>query len=147
MAFPPNAQELRARKIGHVVVNSAIDRPWSQYFCCMVTGNREFVRRHPIATKRALRAILKAADMCALEPERIARSLAEKGYTKRQDYASQALREIPYARWREYEPEDTIRFYALRLHEAGMIKLSPQKIIAQGADWRFLTELRKELKS
>jgi NitT/TauT family transport system substrate-binding protein len=39
-----------------------------------------------------------------------------------------------------------VRFYALRLHEAGMIKSSPQKIIAQGSDWRFLNELRKELK-
>ena len=39
-----------------------------------------------------------------------------------------------------------MRFYALRLHEAGMIKSSPQKIIAQGTDWRFLYELRKELK-
>ena len=39
-----------------------------------------------------------------------------------------------------------MRFYALRLHEeAGMIKSSPQKLIAQGTDWRFLTAL-KELK-
>jgi len=34
----------------------------------------------------------------------------------------------------------------LRLREAGMIKSSPQKIIAQGTDWRFWNELRKELK-
>jgi NitT/TauT family transport system substrate-binding protein len=43
-------------------------------------------------------------------------------------------------------PEDTIRFFALRLHEAGMIKSIPQKIIAQGTDWRFVNELKKELK-
>jgi hypothetical protein len=41
---------------------------------------------------------------------------------------------------------DTVRFYALRLHEAGMIKSTPQKILAQGTDWRFLNELKKELK-
>ena len=35
---------------------------------------------------------------------------------------------------------------ALRLHEAGMVKSSPQKLIAQGTDWRFLNELKKELK-
>jgi NitT/TauT family transport system substrate-binding protein len=70
----------------------------------------------------------------------------EKGYTQREDYAFQALKEIPYARWREYDAEDTVRFYALRLHEAGMIKSSPQKIIAQGTDWRFLKELKKEMK-
>jgi NitT/TauT family transport system substrate-binding protein len=38
------------------------------------------------------------------------------------------------------------RFYALRLHEVGMIESSPQQIIAQGTDWRFLNELKKELK-
>ncbi len=82
LGFPPEPQELRAKQIGHVVVNSTADRPWSQYFCCMVAGNREFVRKHPVATKRALRAILKATDICALEPERAAQLLVDKGYAK-----------------------------------------------------------------
>jgi NitT/TauT family transport system substrate-binding protein len=146
LIFPPIPEELRARKIGHVVVNSAVDRPWSQYFCCMVAGNREFVRTRPVATKRALRAILKAADICALEPERAARFLVDKEYVQRYDYALQVMQELPYGKWREYDPEDTIRFYALRLHEAGMIKSTPQKLIAQGTDWRFFNELKKELK-
>jgi NitT/TauT family transport system substrate-binding protein len=146
MGFPPEPQELRARKIGHVVVNSTTDRPWSQYFCCVVVANRDFVRKHPVATKRALRAFAKATEVCALEPDRVARALVEKKWTDREDYARQTLRELPYGRWREFNPEDTIRFYALRLHEAGMIKASPQKIIAQGTDWRFLNELKKELK-
>ena len=146
MGFPPDPQELRAKQIGHVVVNSSVDRPWSQYFCCVMTGNREFVQKHPVATKRALRAILKAANICALEPERAARFLVEKDYVKRYDYALQTMKDVPYDKWREYDPEDTVRFYALRLHEAGMIKSSPQKIIAQGTDWRFLNELKKEMK-
>jgi NitT/TauT family transport system substrate-binding protein len=146
LGFPPDPQELRAKKIGHVVVNSAVDRPWSQYFCCLMTGNREFVRKHPAATKRALRAILKADQVCALEPERAARLLVDKGFTSSYDYAFQTMKDVPYGKWREYDPEDTLRFYALRLHEAGMIKSSPQKIIEQGTDWRFLNELKKELK-
>jgi NitT/TauT family transport system substrate-binding protein len=56
------------------------------------------------------------------------------------------MQELLYGKWREYDPEDTIRFYALRLHEAGMIKSSPQKIIAHCTDWRFLYELKKGLK-
>ena len=146
MAFPPEPQELRAKKIGHVVVNSMMDKPWSQYFCCLVIGNRNFVQKHPVATKRALRAIMKATDLCAREPQRVARSLVEKGYTKMYEPTLQMLQEIPYGQWRDYDPEDTVRFYALRLHEVGMIKSSPQKIIAQGTDWRFLKELKKELK-
>jgi NitT/TauT family transport system substrate-binding protein len=146
LAYPPQPQELRARQIGHVVVSGTMDRPWSQYFCCIVAGNRAFVRTHPVATKRALRAILKAADLCALEPERTARFLVDRGFTPRYDYAVQALKDIPYRQWREYDPEDTVRFYGLRLHEAGMIKHTPQQILAQGTDWRFLNELKRELK-
>jgi len=146
LGFPPDPQELRAKKVGHVVVSSAVDRPWSQYFCCTVGGNREFVRRHPVATKRAVRAILKAADICAREPERAARTVVERGYVRNYDYARQTMRDVPYTQWRSYDPEDTVRFYALRLREAGMIKSSPRQIIARGTDWRFLNELKKELK-
>jgi NitT/TauT family transport system substrate-binding protein len=104
------------------------------------------VRKYPVATKRVLRALLKAADLCTSGPERVAQFLADKGYTTSYDYARETMQEISYNRWREYDPEDTIRFYALRLYEAGMIKSTPQKIIAQGTDWRFLQELKKELK-
>ncbi len=147
LGFPTQPQELRARKIGHVIVNSATDRPWSQYFCCLLTASKDFGGKNPIATKRALRAILKSTDVCALDPEGAARALVDKGYTAGYEQALQVMKELPYGKWREYDPEDTVRFYALRLHEAGMIKSSPQKIIAQGTDWRFLRELKRELKA
>ena len=47
----------------------------------------------------------------------------------------------------EYDAKDTIRFYALRMHDVGFIKSSPQKISAEGTDWRFLNELKRELKA
>jgi NitT/TauT family transport system substrate-binding protein len=94
-----------------------------------------------------LRAILKGAELCALEPERAARSLVNQGLAQRYDYALQTMKDIPYGKWREYDPEDTVRFYALRMKEVGMIKSSPQKIKAQGTEWRFLRELKKELKA
>jgi NitT/TauT family transport system substrate-binding protein len=147
---PPWAQEFREQKIGHVLVNMALDRPWSQYFCCMVAGNREFIRRNPLATKRALRAILKANQICALEPDRVAKFMVDKGYdfarSAKYKYILQGLQELPYGKWREYHAEDAVRFYALRLHEVGMTKSSPEKLIAQSTDWRFLNELKKELK-
>jgi NitT/TauT family transport system substrate-binding protein len=147
LAFAPAPQELRAKRIGRVIVNTTHDRPWSQYFCCVMTANRDFVTQRPVATRRALRAFLKAVDICAQEPERPARLLVEKGYEARYEVALEVLRELPYRRWRESEPEDTLRFHALRLHEVGMIKSTPQKLIAQGTDWRFLNELKKELKA
>jgi NitT/TauT family transport system substrate-binding protein len=94
-----------------------------------------------------MRAILKAADICSLQPDQSAQFLIDKGFKTELNYARQIMKEVPYGKWREYDPEDTVRFYALRLHEAGMIKSSPQKIIAQGTDWRFLKELKKELKA
>jgi NitT/TauT family transport system substrate-binding protein len=146
LGFPPEPQILRARGVGHTVVNSALDKPWSQYFCCMVTGNRGFVQKHPVATKRAVRAILKAADLCAEQPEQAARLLVDKGYTPRYEYALQLMKELPYGKWRELDPEDTVRFYSLRLQEIGMIKSTPDQIISKGTDWKFLNELKQELK-
>jgi NitT/TauT family transport system substrate-binding protein len=147
LGTPPEPQELHARNIGHVIFSSMVDRPWSQYFWCMLGGNQEFVRKYPVATKRVVRAVLKAADFCATDPVRAAQGLVDRGFTPRYDYAFEALRAISYDKWHEYDAEDAIRFYALRMHEAGMIKATPQRIIAEGTDWRFLNELKRELKA
>jgi NitT/TauT family transport system substrate-binding protein len=147
---PPTSLEMRG-KIGHVLVNTTTDKPWSQYFCCMWSSTRAFVGQHPVATKRALRALLKAADICALEPERVARLIlardASKGYEWQYDTLLQGLKEIPYGQWREYDPTDSVRWHALWMGEVGMIKNTPQKIIAEHADWRFFNELKHELKA
>jgi NitT/TauT family transport system substrate-binding protein len=73
--------------------------------------------------------------------------MIDGGFASNYDYALQTLNEVPYNKWREYDPEDTIRFFSLRLREAGMIKSSPNKLIAEATDWRFLNELKRELKS
>src|ERR1700747_1340553 len=70
LGFPPEPQDLRARRIGRVIVTSAADQPWSQYFCCMLAGSRDYVSRYPVATKRVLRAVLKADELCGSEPSR-----------------------------------------------------------------------------
>jgi NitT/TauT family transport system substrate-binding protein len=146
LGFPPDPQELRSKNIGQVIVNSSADRPWSQAFCCVLAGNADFARKFPVATKRVVRAILKATDLCASEPTRVAQLMVDGGFTPSFALALQTLHEVPYGVWREYDPEDTIRFYALRLQEAGMIRSSPHKIISEHTDWRFLNELKRELK-
>jgi NitT/TauT family transport system substrate-binding protein len=146
LGLPPEPQELRGRNIGRVIVNSVLDRPWSQYFCCVLAANRGYIRKYPIATKRVLRAIVKAADLCASEPARVARQIVDAGFTPSYDYALQTIKEIPYVSWRKYDPADAVRFYALRLREAGMIKSNPNKILADGTDWRHWNELKRELK-
>ena len=95
LAFPPVPQELRAKKIGHVILNTTLDRPWSQYFCCMLAGNREFVRKYPVATKKVLRAYLKATDICANDPNRAARYMVDKGHVKDFKYALALITSYP----------------------------------------------------
>jgi NitT/TauT family transport system substrate-binding protein len=149
LAFAAEAQEMLAKKIGQVVVNSLEDPPWSHYFCCLTLASASFVEKCPVATKRVVRALVKAADICAAEPDRVVRMMLDKGYEKpeKSDYVLQSVRQIPYAAWRDLDPEDTIRFFALRLHEAGMVKSSPQKIIEEGTDWSFITQVKRELKA
>jgi len=93
----------------------------------MLVGNGDYVRKYPNATKRVLRAILKGADLCASEPKRVAQRLVDRGFADHYDYAVDALSSIPYGAWREYDSEDTVRYYALRLHETGFIKIKPQQ--------------------
>ena len=147
LAFPPEPQELRARGLGHVILNTAVDRPWSQYFCCTFVGNRDYVRKYPVATKRVVRAILKTTDLCAADPAGIAQRIVASGFTPSYDNALQTLSDIPYNNWRDFDIEDSLRFYSLRMRDAGLITATPQQIIAKGTDWRFLNELKRELKA
>jgi NitT/TauT family transport system substrate-binding protein len=94
-----------------------------------------------------LRAALKATDLCASDPRLVSRRLVEEGFADRYDYALQTLTELPYGSWREFDPEDSMRFYALRMHEVGFISSSPNAVIAEGTNWRFLNELKRELKA
>jgi NitT/TauT family transport system substrate-binding protein len=147
LGFPTEPQELRARGFDRVILSTIIDRPWSQYFCCMVHANRAWVRDHPVATKRFLRAVFKAAEFCKGDPQGAARRLVDRGFTQKYDYALQTIRELPYDLWHEYDSEDSMRFYGLRLHEAGMLRTSPNALLAEGTDWRFVNELKRELKA
>ncbi|UCD67705.1 MAG: ABC transporter substrate-binding protein [Betaproteobacteria bacterium] len=147
LGFPPDPQALRAAGVGNVLLNSSTDKPWSQYLCCMVNANRTFIQRYPVATKRALRALLKATDLCATEPERSAQFMFDRGFAQNYEYALQALKDVQYTSWRSYSAEDSVRFFALRLHDVAMVRSTPDALIANGTDWRFLDELKKELKA
>jgi NitT/TauT family transport system substrate-binding protein len=147
LAGSPEPQKLREMKIGHTVVSNAVDRPWSQYFCCMVSGSTDYVFKNPVATKHVLRAILKSADLCSSDPRAAATLLVERGFLPNFDYAFQTLKETRHDAWREFSADDSLRFYALRMQETGMIQSNPQQIIERGSDWRFLEEIKRELKA
>jgi NitT/TauT family transport system substrate-binding protein len=144
-AFPPFSNDLRAKAIGTVVLNSMTDPPWTSYFCCMVTANSDWKAEHPVAARRALRALLKGADVVAREPARTAEHMVERGFTTTLHHAGETLAEIPYDVWRDLDPLDSIRFYALRLKEAGLVKGTPEQLIKRGTDFSHLAALEQEL--
>lgn len=145
-AFPPQNLVLRDLGIGHVILNTTTDDPWRHFFCCMVAARREFVENYPVATKRAVRAFVKANQLCEAEKERAAGLLVKRGATDRYEYALKTLEEVPYGAWRNYDPRDTLRFFALRLHEAGLVKGTPRELMERGSDFRFIEEIRREMK-
>ena len=82
-----------------------------------------------------------------LEPKRAARYIVAKRYEPRYEIALEVIKSLSYTRWRTHDVEDSLRFFGVRLHEVGLIKSNPQKLIEQCTDWRFLNELKKELKA
>jgi NitT/TauT family transport system substrate-binding protein len=146
VVLPPFSTDLRAKGIGTVVLNSVTDPPWSNYYCCTATAHRAWMEKHPVATKRALRAMMRGADAVAKDPDGAARFMVDRGYTNNFDYTCQILREIPYDVWRDHDHADNVRFYALRLKEAGLMDATPDQILERGTDFRYLERLKQELK-
>ncbi len=92
-----------AARIGHVLVSSTTDRPWSQYYCCLLPVNNDYVRKHPVATKAVLRALLRAADICRpTRPGGPGGSLNTG--SENYEAALATLRDIPYGKWRDFSP-------------------------------------------
>jgi len=135
---------------GTVILDTTMDKPWSQYYCCQLVANRDWARRYPIATKRVTRAVLRAADAVTKDRARAAHEYVARGFfatpspTDEQVF-TEVIRDLSYD-WRDLDPEETLRFFALRLADAKLIKSSAQQIITQGSDFAYMRQLRSELK-
>ena len=147
-AFPPMTYEFRDRGIGHVVLNTVSDDPWRHYFCCMLGARTEFVKNYPVATKRAMRAMLKAHALCSGDPLVAAALISRHG----EEFGSQelilrSLRDIPYDAWRNFDLAASLRFYALRMYEAGLVTRTPHELLKIASDFDMFEQLRLELKA
>jgi NitT/TauT family transport system substrate-binding protein len=136
---------------GHVILNTSMDKPWSQNYCCMLATNRDWAKANPVALKRATRAILRGIDAAKRDLRAAAKLAIEKGtYKDNPQFTEQVIYDIIKDEsfdWREYEPEETTRFFALRLADAKLVKKSPQQIVTEGMDLSWFRQLRKELKA
>lgn len=153
-AFGPNLRR-NPKNPGKVILDTTMDKPWSQYYCCQLVADRDWARRYPIATKRVTRALMRACDEVTKDKARAAReyvarfpatvSPTEAQIANELSITNEVIRDLSYD-WRELDPEETLRFFALRLADAKLIKSTPQQVIAQGSDFAFMRQLRKELK-
>ena len=76
----------------------------------------------------------------------MAQVLVEQGYTTRFDYAFKELRELAATCGGITMPRTRYGSTGNKLHEAGLIKSIRQKSIDKHTNWRFLNELKRELK-
>ncbi len=131
---------------GKQIFDMTVDKPWSQYFCCLLVANRDWVNANPNAAKRATRAVLRAIDYGAKDRQRAVAIAVEKKVTQDPKILLEAIKDLPYD-WREYDPTETLRFYALRFADAKLLKKTPTQIIADGTDFAFFHQMQKELKA
>ena len=141
------------RNPGTKILDQTTDKPWSQYLCCLLIANRDWARQNPVATMRFTRAVLRAAD--AAEKDRPGAARAGVGASIRNLLAQRITSDteilldttamVSYD-WREYDPEETLRFFALRLGEVKLIKSTAQQILTQGSNVTYMRQLRNELK-
>lgn len=137
------------------ILDQSADPPWSQYVCCMLLADREWTQRNPVATKRVTRAVMRAADATVKDRARAAHEGAAGLFQALIDHPtalsneqvlSETIAMISYD-WRELDPEDTLRFFALKLGSVKLIKSTPQQIINRGSAVAYARQLRSELKS
>lgn len=136
----------RIKAPGHVILDTMIEKPWSEYVCCHLVANRDWTRRNPIATQYVTRAVLRATDAAAKDHARAAHDSVAGGYPKDESLVIDAMAMSTY-KWREFEPEETLRFWGLRLAAVKLIHSTPQQLIQNGTDLAYMRRLRSELKS
>jgi NitT/TauT family transport system substrate-binding protein len=148
VGFPPVPQEMRAKKIGHVILNSVADKPWSQYFCCVLAGNREFVKKESGRDQARRAGDPEGHHVCASEPEATAKFLVQRGFTPNYDYALQAVEGAALRRCAISTLKTRCASSRCDLRrKAGYIKSSRRQSSPGNRHGGFLNELKKELKA
>jgi NitT/TauT family transport system substrate-binding protein len=133
---------------GKQIFDTSVDKPWSQHFCCLLLAKREWAKANPNAAKRATRAVLRAIDYGAQDRQRAVTSAVDKklGVATNPAILFETIKALPYD-WRAYDPAESLRFYALRLADAKLLKKTPSQILADGTDFAFFRQMQKELKA
>jgi NitT/TauT family transport system substrate-binding protein len=147
IAFVEQGPELKRnpKNPGHLLFDMAVDKPWSQYYCCQVIATRAYATAYPWATKHAMRAILRGIDIVTKDRKAAVDIAVKKGFATDAKLMLEAITPLNYG-WRDFDPADSLRYFALKLADAKLIKKTPSQIIADGTDYAFFRQMQKELK-
>jgi NitT/TauT family transport system substrate-binding protein len=147
LAFVEQGPALRANpnNPGHLIFDMAIDKPWSQYYCCLLVATRDYATANPWATKRATRAILRGIDIVTKDRKAAVDIAVKKGFATDASQMLAAIQPLNYG-WREYDPAESLRYFALKLADAKLIKKTPAQIVAE-TDFSFFRQMQRELRA
>lgn len=132
---------------GQVIHSQLMERPWSTLPCCLLIAKQEWYRANPVAAKRAVRAILRAADGQTSNRFDAVKRVTDRGLfggPANFNNVLYAASMVP-ANWRDLDPERSIRFYGQLLADVGLLKVSVDDMV-RTVDLRILQELRAELR-
>jgi len=132
---------------GHVIHNQLMDRPWSILPCCLLVAKQEWYRANPVAAKRVVRAILRAADAQTGSRFDAVKRVTDRGLFGGPANFNNVLfaASMVPANWRDLDLERSIRFYGQLLADVGLLKVSVDDMV-RTIDLRILQELRTELR-
>jgi NitT/TauT family transport system substrate-binding protein len=133
---------------GHVVLDQAMDAPWSKENCCVLTTTTAWANANPVAVKRALRAIYRAADGMPTDRADIAKVATDRGlFGGAPDVAlvRGAANMVSYD-WRNYDAAESMRFHVKLLNQVGLVKMTPDESVTKALDLRVERQLQTELK-
>ncbi len=133
---------------GHVVLDQAMDAPWSQMDCCILSARTDWLRANPIAAKRAIRAILRAADAQSADRAEAVKLATDRGLfggAKNYELVRGAANMVPLD-WRVLDAAKSVQFHAQLLSDIDLLKITADEVTSNGTDLRILRELRQELR-
>ncbi len=132
---------------GRMVHSQVKDDPWAKLDCCILVTTQDWYRANPVAAKRAVRALFRAADFQPDDRADAVKLVTDRGLfggPNNYNNVLTAANMVP-ANWRELDAEKSVRFYGQLLADVGLLKTTVDEV-AKALDLRILRELRTELK-
>lgn len=141
------ALRANAANKGHVILDQMADKPWAEQDCCILAANADWARTNPNAAKRAVRAVMRAADSLGADRAPAVKLATDKGLfggAKNYEAVRGAANMVPLD-WRALDIERSIRFHAGLMADAGLLRSAPDETVRKGVDGGFVRRLRTDL--